>query len=55
MPTGLFARDEANDRWVLSKIPESMKDYAGDHVELLVRYLREFTESEGPIVKARNP
>lgn len=45
MPTGLFRRQD--DRWViLGSIPDSIRDYPGDHVQLMVRYLMQFDDTE---------
>jgi hypothetical protein len=59
MPSGLFERHQLpgqGRRWVLralyqngqyrSDVPQSLKDYPGDHVDLLVRYLRHFDATE---------
>ncbi len=45
MPTGLFQRKD--DRWViLGEIPDTVKEYQGDHVQLFVRYLMQFDDTE---------
>ncbi len=45
MPSGLFKRE--GDRWVFAgPLPESLKQYRGDHVDLLVRYMFQFTPEE---------
>ncbi len=45
MPSGLFRRD--GDRWVFSAPhPPAAKGYAGDHADLLVRYIFELTAEE---------
>jgi cytochrome c551/c552 len=45
MPSGLFRRDA--DRWVFSAPnPPSLEGYAGDHADLLVRYMFELTPEE---------
>jgi hypothetical protein len=45
MPSGLFHRDA--DRWVFAgPTPGSFKEYKGDHVELLVRYMFQLTAEE---------
>lgn len=47
MPSGLFKRDEAHDRWVLNgPLPPQDQAYAGDHVSLLVRYMFQITPDE---------
>ncbi|MFQ5927136.1 MAG: hypothetical protein ACE5MH_06850, partial [Terriglobia bacterium] len=45
MPSGLFRRE--GDRWVFAgPTPESFQRYKGDHAELLVRYMFEYTRAE---------
>lgn len=45
MPSGLFRRD--GDRWVFAgPTPDIFKDYKGDHVQLLVRYMFQFSADE---------
>ncbi len=45
MPSGLFRRD--GDRWVFAgPTPPSFQTYAGDHADLLVRYMFQFTPDE---------
>ena len=45
MPSGLFKRD--GDHWVFSgPLPASFHGYAGDHADLLVRYMFQLTAEE---------
>jgi len=45
MPSGLFRRE--GDRWVFSgPTPAAFQRYAGDHVQLLVRYMFQLTPEE---------
>lgn len=45
MPSELFRRD--GDRWVMAgAMPEGARNYAGDHAELLVRYMLAMTPEE---------
>ena len=45
MPSGLFRRD--GERWVFAgPAPPSFKDFKGDHVQLLVRYMFQITPEE---------
>jgi len=45
MPSGLFHRDKG--RWVFAgKTPDTFKGYTKDHVQLLVRYMFQFTADE---------
>jgi cytochrome c551/c552 len=45
MPSGLFKRD--GDHWVFSgPLPASFHGYAGDHADLLVRYMFQLTPEE---------
>ncbi len=45
MPSGLFARE--GDRWVFAgPTPPGFRQYDGDHAELLVRYIFEFSSQE---------
>jgi hypothetical protein len=47
MPSGLFTRDEAKDRWVFAgPTPPAFQNYDGDHVALLVRYMFQITPEE---------
>jgi hypothetical protein len=51
MPTGLFDYQADKGRWVIKGvIPDSMKNYAGDHVDLFVRYMWQFDEAEGKLL-----
>ena len=51
--TGTRKADEG--RWVTKGVlPDSMKGYRGDHVDLFVRYMWQFTEQEGALMKSRN-
>ncbi len=52
MPSGLFRRD--GDRWVfaLADLP-GFRDYEGDHADLVVRYMFEFTLEEQRRLKGR--
>ena len=54
MPSGLFKRQ--NDHWVFSgPIPESMRNYQGDHADLLVRYMFTLTPEEQRLLLGRTP
>ena len=54
MPSGLFKRQ--NDRWVFSgPIPENMRNYQGDHADLLVRYMFTLTPEEQRLLLGRTP
>jgi hypothetical protein len=45
MPSGLFKKD--GDRWVFAgPTPPGFAQYKGDHTDLLVRYIFEFTPEE---------
>ena len=45
MPSELFRRD--GERWVLAgDIPQDARNYAGDHAQLLVRYMLTITPEE---------
>jgi cytochrome c551/c552 len=45
MPSGLFTR--SGDRWVFAgPVPASFQGYQGDHADLLVRYMFQFTSDE---------
>jgi cytochrome c551/c552 len=45
MPSGLFQRQE--DHWILKgDLPDSAKNYNGDHIKLLVRYMFQITPDE---------
>ncbi|HWO00695.1 MAG TPA: cytochrome c [Blastocatellia bacterium] len=47
MPSGLFKRDTAHDRWVFSgPTPPAFQTYDKDHVDLLVRYMFQITPDE---------
>ena len=47
MPSGLFNRDAAHDRWVFSgPTPPSFQTYQKDHVDLLVRYMFQMSPDE---------
>jgi len=47
MPSGLFKRDPALDRWVLNgPLPPSLQSYDKDHVSLLVRYMFQISADE---------
>ena len=47
MPSGLFNRDAAHDRWVFSgPTPPSFQTYEKDHVDLLVRYMFQISPDE---------
>jgi cytochrome c551/c552 len=52
MPSGLFRRE--GERWVFSgPWPESLRGYRGDHAELLVRYMFQFTPEEQRLLIGR--
>ena len=54
MPSGLFKRD--GDRWVFAgPIPASMRDYQGDHADLLVRYMFQLTPEEQRLLLGKTP
>ena len=54
MPSGLFKRD--GDRWVFSgPLPPSFHGYAGDHADLLVRYMFQLTPEEQRSLMGRTP
>jgi hypothetical protein len=47
MPSGLFTRDAAHDRWVFSgNLPPAAQAYDKDHAKLLVRYMFQMTPDE---------
>lgn len=47
MPSDLFKRDTAHDRWVFNgPTPDSFKTYEKDHVDLLVRYMFQISPDE---------
>jgi Cytochrome c len=47
MPSGLFERDPAHDRWVIKGIDSpAFQAYDKDHVSLLVRYMFQITPEE---------
>lgn len=52
MPTGLF--EHTGDRWVIrGRKPASMAGFKGDHVDLFVRYLKQFTDDEARLLERR--
>ena len=54
MPSGLFKRD--GDHWVFSgPLPASFHGYAGDHADLLVRYMFQLTPEEQRSLLGRTP
>ncbi len=54
MPSGLFRRD--GDRWVFSgPLPPSLRNYLGDHADLLVRYMFLMTPAEQRLLISRSP
>ena len=54
MPSGLFRRD--GDHWVFSgPIPAAMRGYAGEHADLLVRYMFQLTPEEQRMLLGRTP
>jgi cytochrome c551/c552 len=54
MPSGLFKRD--GDHWVFSgPLPASFHGYAGDHADLLVRYMFQLTQEEQRSLLGRTP
>jgi hypothetical protein len=54
MPSELFKRE--GDRWVFSgPLPASFHGYAGDHADLLVRYMFQLTPEEQRSLKGRSP
>lgn len=54
MPSGLFKRE--NDQWVFAgPIPENMRNYHGDHADLLVRYMFTLTPEEQRMLLGRTP
>jgi hypothetical protein len=55
MPSGLFKKDDAG-RWVFSgPLPASFQGYAGDHADLLVRYMLQLTPEEQRSLLGRTP
>jgi cytochrome c2 len=47
MPSELFKRDQAHDRWVFNgPTPPSFQTYEKDHVDLLVRYMFQISPEE---------
>ena len=47
MPSGLFERDAAHDRWVTKGVTSpAIQTYNKDHVDLLVRYMFQITADE---------
>jgi hypothetical protein len=54
MPSELFKRE--GDRWVFSgPLPASFHGYAGDHADLLVRYMFQLTPEEQRSLMGRSP
>ena len=54
MPSGLFRRE--GDRWVFSgPLPPSLRNYRGDHADLLVRYMFHLTPQEQRVLVGRSP
>ncbi|MBI4462619.1 MAG: c-type cytochrome [Acidobacteria bacterium] len=52
MPSGLFRRE--GNRWVFAgPTPESFRGYRGDHADLLVRYMFQFTPEEQRLLTGR--
>ncbi len=46
---GLFEFD--GKRWIIKDMPDAVKSYPGDHVELFLRYQDQFTDAELPFLK----
>jgi hypothetical protein len=47
MPSELFIRDQAHDRWVFNgPTPPAFQTYEKDHVDLLVRYMFQISAEE---------
>ncbi len=47
MPSELFKRDQAHDRWVFNgPTPPAFQTYEKDHVDLLVRYMFQISQDE---------
>jgi len=54
MPSGLFRRE--GDRWVFAgPVPPALQKYAGDHADLLVRYMFTLTPGEQSQLLGRTP
>jgi cytochrome c2 len=54
MPSELFKRD--GERWVFNgELPESFKEYKGDHADLLVRYMLQLTPAEQARLASGSP
>lgn len=54
MPSGLFRRE--GERWVFAgPLPASLRNYRGDHAELLVRYMFLMTPAEQRLLISRSP
>lgn len=52
MPTGLF--EHKGGRWVIrGRKPASMAGFKGDHVDLFVRYMSQFTDDEARLLERR--
>jgi hypothetical protein len=52
MPSGLFRKE--GGRWVFAgPLPPSLKNYQGDHAELMVRYMFELTPQEQRAIVGR--
>lgn len=51
MPAGLFVRNRAQGRWVFAgdpqQWPKALQSWKGDHVDLLVRYMRQYDRIHG--------
>jgi hypothetical protein len=57
MPSGLFVKDKANDRWVvnLPALPSDVAAYHDDHARLLVRYMFMMTPDEQKRLLSASP
>jgi cytochrome c551/c552/cbb3-type cytochrome oxidase cytochrome c subunit len=57
MPTGLFVKDKATDRWVvnLPTLPSDVANYHDDHARLLVRYMFMMTPDEQKRLLSASP
>lgn len=57
MPTGLFVKDKATDRWVvnLPTLPPDVAGYHDDHARLLVRYMFMMTPDEQKRLLSASP
>jgi len=54
MPSELFKRD--GERWVFNgELPDTFKEYKGDHADLLVRYMLQLTPAEQARLAAGSP